>query len=271
MTTQREERAQGVSVATAPLHVDVIGEGPDLVLVHGWAMHGGIFAPWLDELGRVFRVHVVDLPGHGRARDEDRLDVHAFAKRLAAAMPQAIWVGWSLGGLVALHAAIECPERVRGLCAVASTPRFVSGPDWAYGVPAEVFSEFARDLHARYREAIERFLALETLGSPHAQEELRMLRATVFARGEPALSALEDGLAALSHADLRDHVPRLRMPSLWIAGRRDRIVPPAALRWGAATAPRSAFLELNSGHAPFLDEPGTLARALAAFAAELAT
>ena len=38
-------------------------------LIHGWAMHGGIFAPLVDALAAHWRLHLVDLPGHGRSRD----------------------------------------------------------------------------------------------------------------------------------------------------------------------------------------------------------
>ena len=60
---------------SAPLHVEIRGTGPDLVLLHGWALHGGMWGPWLDELGRRARLHLIDLPGHGRSRwpDADRL------------------------------------------------------------------------------------------------------------------------------------------------------------------------------------------------------
>ena len=50
-----------------PLHVESSGDGPPLVLLHGWAMHGGLFATLLPSLAQQFRVHVVDLPGHGHS------------------------------------------------------------------------------------------------------------------------------------------------------------------------------------------------------------
>ena len=51
------------------LHVDIIGSGPPLVLLHGWAMHGGIFAPLVETLRKQRTLYVVDLPGHGHSRD----------------------------------------------------------------------------------------------------------------------------------------------------------------------------------------------------------
>ena len=251
------------------MHIELQGSGPDLVLLHGWAMHGGVFASLLERLAAHFRVHVVDLPGHGHARTEQHFDAQDCARRLAAETPRALWVGWSLGGQVALHAALQAPARVRGVALIASSPRFVRADDWPDAVGAQVFSEFATELHLRYRHAIERFLALETMGSPHAQAELRDLRQRVFARGEPSMEALCDGLAALESGDLREQLPTLAMPSLWIAGRRDRLVPPAAMRRAAELAPAGRYLEFNSGHAPFLEHASEIALALAGFDAEL--
>ena len=47
------------------LHVEATGQGPPLVLLHGWAMHSEMWGPLLPRLARRFRVHAVDLPGHG--------------------------------------------------------------------------------------------------------------------------------------------------------------------------------------------------------------
>jgi pimeloyl-[acyl-carrier protein] methyl ester esterase len=248
------------------MYLETHGSGPDLILIHGWAMHGGIFAPLTRRLAERYRVHLVDLPGHGLSAQRDA----AFAARecalqLADALPRALWVGWSLGGLVALHAASERAEQVRGLVAIAANPRFVLAEDWPHGVAHAVFAQFAAGLRGDWRRTIERFLALEAHGSDHAQAELRELKAHVFARGEPALAVLEQGLDALDRSDLRFDVAALRMPSLWIAGRRDRLVPPAAIRWAADTAPRGQHLELNAGHAPFLSHADEIAAAIAAF------
>lgn len=251
------------------MHIDVQGSGPDLVLIHGWAMHGGILEPLTNLLNAQFRVHVVDLPGHGSGRDESHFDLADCARRIAEVTPRALWIGWSLGGLVALRAALDQPANVRAMVMIASSPRFVTAPDWAHGVAAGVFDEFAAELQLDYRHAIERFLALESMGSAHAQTELRDLRKRVFARGEPNVTALRDGLRALDDSDLRDELARLALPSLWIAGRRDRLVPAAAVAWSAAQAPHGRYLEFNSGHAPFIGYAAQIATAIGDFATEL--
>jgi pimeloyl-[acyl-carrier protein] methyl ester esterase len=221
-------------------------------------------------LAERFRVHVVDLPGHGYASASDEsIDPARCAADIAARLPRAIWVGWSFGGLVSLQAALEQPQQVRGIVEIATSPKFVAGPDWVHGAPAETFIEFGAGLLADYRQTIERFLALETLGSAHGHEELRALKAHVFERGDPSLAALEQGLDVLRSTDLRARLPALSLPNLWIAGRRDRLVPLAATRWAAQHSARGDFIEISSGHAPFLSHAPDVAAAIAAFAGRI--
>lgn len=245
--------------------------GPDLVLIHGWAMHGGIFTPLTNLLAEHFRLHVVDLPGHGDSHgfQSGELDPNRVAEAIIARTPPALWLGWSLGGLFALRAALDCPDRVHGLIEVASSPRFVRGEEWPHAVSAEIFQDFGTALTAGFRPTIERFVALETLGSAHAQEELRELRAHVFERGEPSVAALQEGLGLLETFDARDELARLGMPSLWMSGRRDRIVTPAAMLWAAKQCPRGHYVEFPSAHAPFLTDPAQVAEAILNFADSL--
>ncbi len=244
------------------------GQGPDLVLIHGWAMHGGIFAPLTEPLQQRFTLHVVDLPGHGFSR-EDAIDpdLSRVANAIAARVPRAVWIGWSLGGLVTLMAALRHPQQVRGVVELASSPRFLVDTDWP-GVDVKTFERFAAGLRDDYRLVIERFLALEALGSPDPQAELRDLRIRAFERGEPSIAALTTGMQWLETADLRAQMPALAMPSLWIAGRRDRLVPPAAMRRAAAAA-NGRFLEVPSGHAPFIGYAPIVADAVTDFVATL--
>lgn len=250
------------------LSIRTLGDGPDLVLIHGWAMHGGIFAPLSERLSRQFRLHLVDLPGHGDSHDYEAgsLDPCRVAQAIAEATPPAIWLGWSLGGLIALRGALDHPRHIHGLVEIATSPRFVRAEDWPHAVPATIFREFGAALVTAFRPAIERFLALETLGSANAQEELRELKAHVFERGEPSEQALLDGLAILDRVDYRDELAALATPNLWIAGRRDRLVPPAAMQWAAQQSAAGRFLEISAGHAPFLSHADQVGQAIVAFA-----
>jgi pimeloyl-[acyl-carrier protein] methyl ester esterase len=239
------------------MFVATLGSGPPLVLVHGWAMHGGIFAPLADALARVRTLHLVDLPGHGRsAHSGERLVLEECARALVDRVGVADWLGWSLGGLVALEAARQDQESVRSIVLLAANPRFVDAPKWPHGVPHEVFAQFGDDLERDYARTIDRFLALECHGSDRARDELRMLQRLVFDHGQPAPHVLGDGLRILAASDFRDALPSLAMPALWLAGARDRLVPWQAMQWAAQQMPRARFAKIaGGGHAPFIGHP----------------
>jgi pimeloyl-[acyl-carrier protein] methyl ester esterase len=96
------------------------------------------------------------------------------------------------------------------------------------------------------------------------------LRAALVARGEPAPRALQEGLRLLESADLRGALPRLPVPSLWLAGQRDRLVSARAMQAAAALAPRSSVhVVAHGGHAPFLGHTDEVAAQLQHFVASL--
>lgn len=229
-------------------------------------MHGGVFAPLVRELALHFECHVVDLPGHGLSEERDGLELERTVDRLLQWLPPAPWLGWSLGGLIALEAALRAPDRVPALVAVAASPRFVVAPDWPHAVEHAVFAEFASELARDYRATIERFLALEVHGDAHPREEIRWLRERLgeCPPGDPAV--LADGLAILADTDLRAELPGLAVPSLWLAGQRDRLVPWQGMRAAAALAPAARFQRIDrAGHAPFLAHAGPVAEAVRGF------
>ena len=254
------------------LHMTVNGEGPPLVLIHGWAMHGGVFAALVERLRHQRTLYLIDLPGHGLSRDDTTpLQFDAVCDVIQSQVPVAPWLGWSLGGMFALHAAVRDPAQVPALIALCSTPCFVRGPDWRYGVSAEIFRDFAKGLSDDYRATLDRFVALEAFGSDHAKDELRELRAELFARGEPAARILVDGLHILETTDQRPLLANVRVPSLWIAGRRDRLVDPRAMRDTVAMIEQTdhapvTFAQIeHAGHAPFLTHVDEVAAHLTTF------
>ena len=74
------------------LHIAVVGNGPPLVLLHGWAMHGGVFATLAQRLRERHTLYIVDLPGHGLSRgDTTPLAFDAVCDALFARVP-SLWI-----------------------------------------------------------------------------------------------------------------------------------------------------------------------------------
>lgn len=244
------------------------GEGPDLVLVHGWGLHGGVWSEVSATLSGDFRVTTVDLPGHGRNRRppyDFTLDTLADAVCEAAPAP-AVWVGWSLGGLVALTAAMRQPQNVARLVLVNATPRFTQAPGWDCAVAPAALRQFAQDLEQDYSAALARFLSLQFGDSERERDVLRRLRADLLHHGGPEVAALRAGLRILEETDLRAALPAIRAPALVVHGGRDRLVPPQAAEFLAAQLPRARLAVVaGAGHAPFLSHPEAFRHELGRF------
>lgn len=237
-----------------------LGTGPDLLLVHGWGMNAAVWGPLLSELAQRFRVTVLELPGHGASAAAETADLADWAGRcLGVAPPRAHWLGWSLGGQVALRAALDAPERVAGLTLIGATPRFVQGPDWSYAMPIEAFRQFADALAKDPNSTLLRFLGLQVQGAEHARETLRLLRMELAQRPAASHTGLQQGLALLMHSDLRAGLAGLRCPSQWLFGARDTLVPATLGDWlGQHLADSRIEVIAGAGHAPFLSHPGVV-------------
>lgn len=255
------------------LHVESVGQGRPLVLLHGFALHGGLFAPLLPAFAKHHRVHVVDLPGHGYSDAIDPWTIDAVVAALERAFateqqPLAV-MGWSLGGVVALAWALAHPHRLRKLALVATSPRFVADHAWPHAMAPEMLARFADELRVAWQLTLQRFLSLQVRGSEAGHATLAALRHQLFARGKPDPAMLCAALGALAGADLRADVARIAIPTLVVAGEHDTLAPPWATAWLAQALPAAELRRLpGAGHAPFLSHPDAFRDALLGFLAD---
>jgi pimeloyl-[acyl-carrier protein] methyl ester esterase len=233
------------------------------LFLHGWGLHGGI---WADTL-RALPGTAVDLPGYGAAPGVAPYRAQTLADALAARIeaPVAV-VGWSMGGMVALALAARHADKVARLALVATSPVFVRRPDWSHGLEADVLAGFAASLSADYRATVLRFLSLQARGGDDARAVIGRLRAQVFVRGEPDAATLAAGLELLRDVDLRAEAAHVRCPTLVLHGAHDGLCPPGAARWlaGHIAGARLALHE-RAAHAPFLSHPHWFVAQLGAF------
>lgn len=256
------------------LFVATSGTGPPFVFLHGFALHGGLFAALAAEFARTHRVHVVDLPGHGYSPDGARTlpeMVAAVAHTITRIGAPARVLGWSLGGIVAQRLALDHPHLVERLVLVCTTPRFVTAPDWPQAMDPATLARFGEELRTAYRPTLQRFLTLQVQGADGRADRavLATLRAALFARPPPTAAALAAALAVLTDTDLRPEVARIGVPTLVVTGSRDALTPAAAGAWLAGQLPQARLAAIaGAAHAPFLSHPAAFVAAVQGFFAD---
>ena len=256
------------------LYHEMYGEecGRDLVLLHGWSVNLAVWSGLVRSLVPQFRVIAVDLPGHGRSDWDPRAGMPAAQawrvhETLAPLTERYALLGWSLGGQVALDLAAALPAGIERLVLVATTPKFLAAPGWRCGTPRPLLSRLTHRLHADSERAVNDFLALAARGSKPrtAARVLARLHAALRTQGRARPEALTAGLARLRDGDLRAALPVIRVPSLVVAGQRDRVIRRVAVR-RLARGLKARYVEVaGAAHAPFLSHPRQFARELVEF------
>ena len=235
-----------------------MGQGPDLVMLHGWSMHSGVWHQLAALLAENFTLHLVDLPGHGSSDWHDNaFEMDGLVEQLAEQLPaKAHFLGWSLGGLVATAFAHEFVDRVNKLVLIAATPCFVKAPNWPNAMEPTVFNAFAENLNDNQQETLQRFLMLQARGSAHSRDTIRQLSEQLAQQTPAQPEALTAGLSVLIHTDLRKEFEILKCPVKVILGQRDTLIPVAVSDdFNSLQATADITVIESAGHAPFISHP----------------
>jgi pimeloyl-ACP methyl ester esterase len=236
------------------------GEGPPLVLLHGWCMSSAVWRFQFETLGRTFRLIAPDLRGHGQSETSPEgydfagfsADVHELFLHLD--VRDVLLAGWSLGVQVALLACARLRERLSGLALISGTPRFTSSDDFSHGLNAIEIAGMSVKVRRNPAKALEGFMAdMFSNGERNDRdldERIRLLLALIPL---PDKQVAVQSLKALAEADMRGLLPTIDLPTLIINGDQDRICLPDASVYMARRIPASAHIVLSDcGHAPFL-------------------
>jgi pimeloyl-ACP methyl ester carboxylesterase len=234
--------------------------GPPLVFVHG---AGGSRLHWPPALRRRAGWHTlsVDLPGHGESPPGDEVSIDSYAHRLrawwsAVGVGRPVLVGHSMGSSIALTVALEAPETPAALVLVGAAPRLKVNPDLlADAVRPDTFDS-----------AVDRIMKWSF--APQAEARLvERARARLVEAGPGGLSADQ---TACDGFDVTSRLEEIRLPTLLIVGRMDRMTPPAlsdALHAGI-TGSRLVVVE-GAGHMVMLEQPEVVARSVQEFVQDL--
>lgn len=235
------------------------------MLLHGWAANHHVFDPLISHLPTSWSIIAPDLPGHGQADFDGTFNPITIADTLAAAIAEPLnLLGWSLGGLIALHLAARHPEKVRTLTITASFAKFAASSDYPAGLKQPALGKMADLFQQDYPKYIEQFFRLQFLYAPEKAPILDTLLPKLMAYGTPA--ALIQALDAISTADARSSLNQITTPTLLVYGAKDTITPPRMGDYLAQHLPNTEMVVFDrSSHAPFLTEADRFATLLTDF------
>ncbi|WP_017926494.1 alpha/beta fold hydrolase [Thioalkalivibrio sp. HL-Eb18] len=244
---------------------------PTLVLLHGWGFSPAIWTPLRTALP-AFEIHTPALPGHGGLAAGEALGDPAITREhICAQLPDTlrnpVWVGWSLGGLVALGLAQDLPQ-TRGVILLGSTPRFYAGPGWRHALPVEVLADFRGALAAPRPQLHRRLAMLCARGGPGAASLATEL-VEELARAPASEAGLATGLACLETADQCGAWQSIPAPVGACLGASDALVPPAVVDDLRHLRPDARLAVFPGGHARWWRDPAPVAAFINEFVAAL--
>jgi 2-succinyl-6-hydroxy-2,4-cyclohexadiene-1-carboxylate synthase len=234
-----------------------------VVLLHGF---GGTRRAWDGVLALLdaerYSPLALDLPGHGLAADAERPITFpaTIAAVLRAAPERFTLCGYSMGGRIALHAALAAPDRVQRLVLVSSTAGIEDPQQRAARRRAD--GDIADGLErGPLEQFIERWRA-QPLFAADPPEVDRLAREDQLRNRPDALAAALRGIGTGEMQDVWARLGELAMPVTVLAGERDRRFVTLGRRI-SELVPRGELLVVPGGHRLALENPRAVADALA--------
>lgn len=259
------------------LNVERMGSGPPLVLLHGFTGSAMSWGPLAEMLAARNTVLAVDIVGHGASGKPadlapyaiDRAARDAVAAMLAFGVRRGSWLGYSMGGRLALYVAATIPKAVDRLVLIGASPGLAApGEREARRAADEALADRIEDegvpAFVDYWEALPLF---ETQARLPAGMRLAIRRGRLANDARGLANSLR-GMGTGVQPSLHDRLGDIEAPSLLLAGARDAKFAAIAREMAAAMPDARAHLVPDAGHAAHIEKPAYCARTIAAFLEE---
>jgi len=243
------------------------GQIETIVLVHGWAMHSGVWREFALQLAQQYQVILIDLPGHGRSKPIPDFKLEKISNEIIKAVPdkRSCWLGWSLGVDIVLDIADRFPDRVSSLILVAGNPHFTKTKTWP-GISREFLQGFRRSIENNGDAALLRFLLLQLEGTEQAKALAKKLKQIFLLHPVPCIETLLSGLSILQHTDMRPALQAATCPMAIIMGAKDSLVPVMTGTAIQELKPKSQLHIIEDAtHIPFLSHPNEVIKLVHGF------
>ena len=241
-------------------------------------LNGGLSDSSDGGLSETHRVFAIDLPGHGNAATPHAIEhfsmeatvSHLWDALDALRVERANLIGYSMGGRVALSAAVACPKRVAKVVCIGASPgiadpierdkRRLADEALADSILADGVEQFVDEWLAQPLFA--------TLAQHLSPADFRATREQRLANSPGGLALSLRGIGTGTMEPLHEPLADADFPCLWIAGAEDTKFAAIAEEMSKAMPKGSHALIPDAGHSVHLENPAATLRAIAGFLAE---
>ena len=256
------------------LHCTVRGNGPPLIMLHGFTGSGETWESIFGRLAQAHEIITIDLPGHGRSSapgDPARYSLDRFAGDLARVLDVLSYervavLGYSLGGRAALQFALSYGERVAALILESTSPGISDKAERANRIAAdgELAAMIEREGVAAFVERWERLPLWDSQrGAPDSSR--KRLRQQRLANRPGGLANSLRGAGAGAWIPVTDRLASVAAPTLVVAGALDEKYVALAKLLAASIPDAGLLIVPGAGHAVHFERPDALDSEVSAF------
>lgn len=264
-TTSKIKLLEKVALGDIEIAFTQSGEGAPVVLIHGLGEDHASWDPVVNRLNNGYRAYTPDLRGHGATTLGDAqgslsqlgADLLAF---LAEVSGPAVCVGFSLGGVIVLEAALQNPSLVRQAVVVGTSSKVGRA---AANFFRQRIEQAQSDLDA-FKASLAQDTAAQIARNRDAVAHTVAARLKAVGDGAGYVNAAQ-AMVGLAEAPLTERLRGIQVPVSIIQGMDDTFCPPKAAEIMREAMPDAGYFEIpDTGHLMSVDQPDLLAQALTA-------
>lgn len=236
----------------------------NLVLIHGWGCDSRTWKPVLESLQALASITLIDLPGFGTSPVVPEFSLDSVLHKIAAQVPQdAVVMGWSLGGMLAVQLAARFPERIRAVITLAANLKFVAAADYPAAMSRVINRQFNQGFAQDPQATLKLFFGLLAQGDADERGLLKQLRRNdIGSVTDNWLQALQ----LLTELDNRTAFAKLVRPGLHLLADNDALVPVAVAELMRQMNPQQEIkIFENTAHALHWSKPQAVIESVAHF------
>jgi 3-oxoadipate enol-lactonase len=247
------------------LNYNEAGDGPVVVLLHGFPLNRTIWSQQMAHLKKHYRVITPDLPGHGGSAafpEGGPATMKRMAREVLALLDtlkidQAAIAGHSMGGYVALALQQAAPERVPGLGLISTQAR-ADTPEARDGR-----LNLAAKVHMHGAGVVAEGMGPKLFGPSVTSEDPRYQSTVAMIQETPGDGVRCALLGMAERPDMREGLTGITVPTLVLVGTEDKVIPLERSQCMAANIPRAVLVKVpGAGHMPMLEDPAAMNEAL---------